>query len=208
MSLLHQDDPNATDDAARGEELTKGSSHLIIAGVVAAIAVSLALGAYFVLGHKPPAVTGEVLSVWVHPHHTETSGIDANGDKAAVETYDQVLVFYKLRLHNQSKQPLFLHEILTNVTGQDGSIDSSTATTASQYQRIFMAYPDLAQWRATALKTTDLELAPGETVDGTFVSSFKMTKEHWNARKTLDYTANFRYQKPVKFAPAAAVVDR
>jgi|GEM_PF-658160 len=208
MSLLQQDGLKAQDDAALGEDLTRGTGHRWIAAVVATVLVTVAIAAYVKVGEKPPVATGEVVDVWAHAMHTVTPAFDANGSEQSQSSFDQVLVFTHVRLHNQSKQPLFLHEILTNVTGQDGSIDSSTATTASQYQRIFMAYPDLAQWRATALKTTDLELAPGETVDGTFVSSFKMTKEHWNARKTLDYTANFRYQKPVKFAPAAAVVDR
>lgn len=208
MSLLQQDGVKAQDDAARGEELTRGSSHLVIAAIVATVLVTIAIAAYVIAGEKPPVATAEVLEVWAHPMHTVTPGFDANGSAVAQTSFDQVLVFTRVRLHNQSKQPLFLHEILTNITQPDGSTDSSTATTASQYERVFMAYPDLAQWHTPALQTTDLELGPEQTVEGTFVSSFKMAKENWDARKALDYTINFRYQKPVKFAPKAAVTDR
>lgn len=208
MSLLQQDGLKAQDEAARGESLTRGTSHVVVAAIVATLLVTVAIVLYVVMGEKPPVATGEVLDVWAHSMHTVTPAFDANGDARSQTSFDQVLVFTHVRLHNQSQQPLFLHEILTNVTGQDGSIDSSTATTASQYERVFMAYKDLAQWQAPALNTTDLELAPGQTVEGTFVSSFRMAREQWDARKALDYTVNFRYQKPVKFAPKGPVIDR
>jgi hypothetical protein len=46
MSLLQQDSPEL-DDAAKGEELTKGSSHPVAAGIFAAVLVSLAIAGYF-----------------------------------------------------------------------------------------------------------------------------------------------------------------
>ena len=98
------------DDAARGEELTKGTQprgvgrhcrhrrgehrhrHLCDCRTEAALA------------------TGEVLAVWAHPQHTETSGFDASGAPMPQQSVDQVMVFTKVRLHNQSKDPLFLHQ--------------------------------------------------------------------------------------------------
>jgi hypothetical protein len=208
MSLLQQDAVKAQDDAAQGEDLTRGTGHRVIALIVATVLVTVAIALYAIMDEKPPVATAEVLEVWAHPMHAVTPAFDANGDAMSQSSFDQVLVFTRVRLHNQSKQPLFLREILTNITHPDGSIDSSTATTASQYERVFLAYPNLAQWQASALKTTDLDLEPGQTVEGTFVSSFRMAKETWDARKALDYTAHFRYQKAVKFAPTAAVTDR
>lgn len=208
MSLLQQDAVKAQDDAARGEELTRGTGHRLVGAIIATLLVSAAIAAYIRVGEKPPVATAEVLESWAHPMHTVTPGVDANGEEQAQTSYDQVLVFTRVRLHNQSRQPLFLHEILTNITHPDGSIDSSTATTATQYDRIFLAYPEMEKWHTPALKTTDLELAPDQTLEGTFVSSFKLAKETWDARKALDYTLEFRYQKPVKFAPTGTVEDR
>ena len=56
--------------------------------------------------------------------------------------FDQVLVFTHVRLHNQSKQPIFLHQIVANATLADG-IHSSYAATPTDFERIFKAYPQL-----------------------------------------------------------------
>ena len=140
MSLLHQDTPDEIDDAARGEELTKGTSHVVVAAVIATLLVSAAIAIYFIAGQKPPVATGDIIAVWAHPHHAETSGLDANGASMAKESFDQVLVFTQVRLHNQSNTPLFLVSILTNATLDDG-IHSSYAASEVDYNRVFLAYP-------------------------------------------------------------------
>ena len=110
MSLLQQE----SRDLAGGESYTKGTSHVIVATVVATALVSIAVAVYLFLGEKPPAATGEILDVWSHPMHTESSGWDANGAAIPKEEIDQVLLFTHVRLHNQSKQPIFLHQIVAN----------------------------------------------------------------------------------------------
>jgi hypothetical protein len=205
MSLLHQE--SSLDDAAKGESLTKGTSHIVIASIAAAVVVSIAIAIYVIAGEKPPVATGEVLEIWAHPMHSVTPAFDANGSGVSQESFDQVLVFTRVRLHDQSKQPLFLHQIMTNVTLADGSVDSSFAATASQYERIFLAYPNMAQWHSSPL-STELTLEPGQTVEGTFVSSFRMAKDQWDARKALDFTFAFRYQPEVKVAATQPVTDR
>ena len=131
MSLLHQEEK---DDAARGEEYTKGTSHVILATVVAAVLVSIAVAAYIFVGEKPPAATGEILEMWAHPMHTVSSGWDANGAAIPKEEIDQVLLFTHVRLRNQSKQPIFLHQIVSNATLADG-IHSSYAATPTDFER-------------------------------------------------------------------------
>ena len=108
------------DDAARGEAYTKGSSHVVIATIAAAILVSLAIAAYVILEQKPAPATGEIEQVWIHPQHTETSGFDANGAPMPKESYDQIYVFALVKLHNQSKGPLFLRNAMVNTTLADG----------------------------------------------------------------------------------------
>jgi hypothetical protein len=205
MSLLQHDNAEL-DDAARGEEFTKGTSHVAIATVVATIVVSLAIAAYVIGGQKPPVVTGEILSITAHPMHTETSGYDANGAPVPRETFDQVYVFTQVRLHNQTGGPLFLLNMLTNATLPDG-IHSSYAASASDYERIFLAYPGLPVPHDKALPP-DTTIAAGQTVEGTVVSAFKLTKEQWDARKDLSFTFAFRYQPSLVLAPHLAVIDR
>src|SRR5579862_9561865 len=103
MSLLNQETRQELDDAARGEEFTKGTSHILWASLAAAVVVTIAIAIYVISGQKPPVATGEVLEIWAHPMHTVTPGFDASGSPMSQETFDQVLVFTKVRLHNQSK---------------------------------------------------------------------------------------------------------
>jgi hypothetical protein len=202
MSLLQQD----SKDQAPGEAYTRGTSHVVIATVIATVLVSIAIAVYIFMGEKPPASTGEIIDVWAHPMHTETSGWDANGAAIPKEEIDQVLLFTHVRLHNQSKQAIFLHQIVANATLNDG-IHSSYAATPTDYERIFKAYPQLAQWHATPM-SPDLTLQPGETKEGTFVCSYRVTKADWEARKSLDYSFNFQYLAALTLSPKGAVTER
>jgi hypothetical protein len=206
MSLLRQQSQEELDDAARGEAFTKGSSHVVVASIIAAVLVSVAIAVYMIAGEKPVAVTGEVVQVWAHPLHTETSGIDANGAPMAKEHFDQVLVFTRVKLHNQSQQPLFLHEVLSNAKlGEE--IHSSYAAIVDDYERLFQLYPELAPLHGSALppRTT---IEPGQTVEGTFVSAFRLTKEQWDARKDLNFSFAFQYQPKLVLAPHSAVTEQ
>lgn len=201
MSLLQQESRQSA-----GESYTKGTSHVIIATVVAVVLVSIAMTMYVITGEKPPAATGDILELWAHPMHTETSGWDASGAAIPKEEIDQVLLFTHVRLHNQSKQPIFLHQIVANVTLADG-IHSSYAAMPSDYERIFKAYPTLMEWHATPI-SPDLTLQPGDTKEGTFVCSFRMTKADWEARKALDFTFNFQYLPSLTLESKGTVTER
>ena len=203
MSLLHQEQK---DDAARGEELTKGTSHVIIASIVAVVVVSAAIAFYMVAGQKPPVASGQVLGVWIHPQHTETSGLDSNGAPMQREVFDQVMVFAQVRLRNQSAAPLQLWNIATNATFPDG-IHSSYAATASDYDRIFLAYPGLAVPHGKALPLQTI-IEPGQTIEGTFVSAFRMTKQQWDTHKELTFTFAFHYQPNLVLTPKAPAIEQ
>ncbi len=206
MSLLHQDSPEEIDDAALGEELTKGTSHVVWATIAAFVLVTILIAIYVITGQKPPAAIGEVEQVWVHPLHTETSGFDASGAPMPKESFDQVLVFARLKVHNQSNQPLFLHQVLTNAKLDDG-IHSSYAAMKADYERIFIAYPELAALHGPALSPTST-IDPGQTVEGNIVSAFRLTRQQWDARKDLNFTLAFQYQPELVLAPHAGVTEQ
>jgi hypothetical protein len=205
MSLLQQDSPEL-DDAARGEEFTKGSSHVVWASVVAAVVVTAAIALYVIHGEKPPAATGEIEQIWAHPQHTETSGLDAAGAAMAKDAFDQVYVFALVKLHNQSDKPLFLHSITTNATFDDG-IHSSYAATAADYDRVYIAYPNMPVPHGKPLAPQST-VNPGQTVEGIVVSAFRMDKQTWDARKALDFTFGIQYQPNLTIAPHVPVIDR
>lgn len=205
MSLLQQNSQEL-DDAARGEELTKGSSHAVLASMIAVVVVSIAIFLYMKLGEKPDPAAGVVSNVVAHTMHRETAGLDANGAPMAQDVFDQVLVFAHVKLHNQTKQPLFLHQIMANVTMADG-IHSSYVATATDYERAFKGYPELAGMHGTPLPT-ETTLEGGQTIEGDILASFRMTKAEWDARKGLDFGFGFRYQPAVKLTPTGPVIDR
>ncbi len=205
MSLLQQN-PTALEDTAPGEELTKGSSHIIWASVIAAIVVTIAIAIYVIAGQKPPASTGEVTRPVAHFMHRETPGFDANGAPMPKQDFDQVLLFTHIKLHNQSKEPLFLRQILANVTLADG-IHSSYAASPTDYERLFAAYKDLAPLHGKSLAIEET-IPPGQWLEGDFVSAFRMTKEDWQSRKAVDYSVSFRYQPELKLTPTVPVTEQ
>jgi hypothetical protein len=205
MSLLQQDSEKL-DDAALGEELTKGTSHLVWASIIAVIVVSAAIAAYVFLGQKPPAASGEIEQVWVHPQHTETSGFDANGVTMAKESFDQIYVFTLVKLHNQGQQPLFVHSIMTNATFEDG-IHTAYAASSVDYDRVFLAYPAMPVPHGAAL-SPQTTIKPGQTVEGTFVTAFRLSKEQWDARKDLNFSFAIQYQSSLKLEAHSPPIDR
>jgi hypothetical protein len=206
MSLLHQNQSEETDDAARGEEFTRGTSHIVWASIVAAVLVSIAIGAVLWSGQKPPVAVGEVDQVRAHIRHVETSGMDANGAPMAKDIYDEVLVFAHVRLRNQSQQPLFLHEIMCNTTLDDG-IHSSYAASPVNYERLFKAYPELATLHGKP-QPAEVTLEPGQSQEGEIVTAFRLTKQQWEAHKDLNFSFAFQYQPKLVLVPKNALIEQ
>jgi hypothetical protein len=200
MSLLQQD------SSGLGESYTKGTSHVWLASVVAAVMVSAVIAIYMIAGEKPPPATGEIVAVWAHPEHTETAGFDAGGASIPKETFDQVMVFAQVRLHNQSKGPLFLSNVLTNATLPDG-IHSSYAAAPSDYDRVFVAYPGIPVPHGKALRL-DTTIEAGQTVEGTVVSAFRLTRQQFDARKDLNLSFTFRYQPSLVLTPRVSITEQ
>ena len=222
MSLLHQESQEEIDGASRGEEFTKGSSQVVRAGVIAAVLVTLVVAIVVLVSHNPPVASGEIVQVWAYPRHGETSGIDANGNTMARESFDQVLLFAHVKLHNQSKVPLILQDVLANVRLADGVPLSVSAGSVAQFQEAFLAFPklDAAYGKPLAHHTV---LDPGQSVDGTAFWVFRLTRQKWDARRDwlpdldhgdpgsksgLNFTFSIQYQQDLVLAPQTAVMEQ
>jgi hypothetical protein len=205
MSLLQQDS-QGQDDAARGEEFTKGSTNVLLPSIIAVVVVGIAIFLYAWLGEKPNPATGEVTNVIAHPMHRETSGIDAAGAAMPKDVFEQVLVFAHVKLHNRTKEPLFLHQIMVNATLDDG-IHTSYVAAPTEYERAFMGYPEIAALHGKPL-AIEQTVDGGQTVEGDILASFRLSKQEWDARKGLDFTFGFRYQPVLKVTPATPPTDQ
>jgi hypothetical protein len=148
---------------------------------------------------KPPVVSGEIVQVWTHPNHVVTSGIDANGESMAKQSFDQVLVFARVKLINQSKNPLVLQDVLANIRQADGIL-SVSAGSAGQYDEVFLAYPELAALHSNPLSPR-ATIEPGQSMEGTAFWIFRMSRQEWEARKDLNFTFRFQYQANLVLAP-------
>ncbi len=205
MSLLQiQDDPVHEHDASsEGEDLAKGSSHIIWATLVAAIIVTAAVWVFWIVIHKPPIAAGEITQMWAHGVHTLSTPIDANGVQYTPENFDQVLVFANLQIRNQSDKPIVLRDVLINATFEDGP-HSSFVAGAIDYQRIFVAYPELNGLHAQPIIRQTV-IQPGQTLAGMVVSSFHVTKEQWTSHKDISITVQFQYHPDLILTPAGPV---
>ena len=96
---------------------------------------------------------------------------------------------------------------MTNATLDDGIHSSYAATgptTTASLSPIRTCRCRTARRSRRLTPTID----PGQTVEGTFVSAFKMTKQQWDARKDLNFTFTFRYQPNLVLAPHVAVTEQ
>ena len=199
---------NDTDDAAHGDDFTKGTSHILKAAIIAGIVVTILIAVYVLVfaSAPPPPSTGQIMNVWAYPIHTKTSGYDANGDAQTVESFDRMLVFAEVKIHNQGKNPLIMHEVLSNVTLSDG-IHSSYAASLTDYQRLFVAYPQLANVVNGSPLNIGATLDPGQTISGIIFSSFAMSEQDFAARKDLNFSFAFKYQPTLVLTPTQPVAS-
>jgi hypothetical protein len=208
MSLLQiQNDPVHEHDASsEGEDLAKGSSYLVWTSLAAFVVVTVGAFLFWMAIHKPPIAVGEVTQVSAHGVHTINTPIDANGVQTAGEVFDQVLVFANLSIRNQSSEPIILRDLLTNATFNDG-IHSSYAATALDFDRIFIAYPDLKGLHGKPL-VRDTVIQPGQTLDGEIISSFHVSKEQWAAHKDLNFTIALKFHPDLVLTYKGPVVEQ
>jgi hypothetical protein len=173
-------------------------------------------------GRKPPVATGEVVEVWAYPQQGETSGLDANGEAMAKDTFKQVLLFAHVKLRNQSKLPLQLQNVLANTRQADGVPLSVSAGSVAQYQEALLAYPELDLPKGQPL-SPHLILKPGESLDGNLFWVFQMSRQQWVERKNwapnpdhddpgsksgLNFTVAIQYQKNLVLLPSSRITER
>jgi hypothetical protein len=208
MSLLQiQNDPVHEHDASsEGEDLAKGSSYLVWTTLAAFVVVTVGCVLFWFAIHRPPIAVGDVTQVWAHGVHTINTPIDANGVQSAGEVFDQVLVFANLHLKNQSAEPIILKDLLTNATFDDG-IHSSYAATALDFDRIFIAYPDLKSLHGTPL-LRDTVIPPGQTLDGEIISSFHVSQAQWAAHKDLNFTIQLKFHPELVLTPKGPITEQ
>jgi len=176
------------------EESTFSRTILILAAAIVIPVVAVA--AYVFFARVPTPYSGQILSVNVYPIHQDLSQPSTvQGVGGQNETYDQVLILADIRIQAISKVPLFLRDMWANVN-LPTETDRATAVSASDFDKVFIAYPELRQFQKPPLKR-DMTLQPGQQAEGMVIFSYQMNKATWDARTGTDISLDFIHQKPL-----------
>jgi hypothetical protein len=172
-----------------------GSSIHPVFAVIAAIVVSVGLiGAYLWATWTGPVHTGEVTSLYAYPIHRELStGSGLGGVNGGPNIIDEVIVIANVQIKSTTKLPLFLNEMYGNLTMANGEVLQSLAASGSDYRKVFVAYPALAQQQKTPVPR-DITMSPGQVLEGQMVFHFPITEAQWNGRKGFDVDLRFIHQ--------------
>jgi hypothetical protein len=206
MSLLHQESLEEIDDAARGEEFTKGTSHVVWAGVVAAVLVTIAVAVYVMPGKSRP---------WPAERSSRCGLIRSTRRDLGARRQRRNHGQGELRpgaglCPRQAAQPeqgaALLEDMLANVKLDDG-IHSVSAGDASQYERVFARLSRDARAR-TARRSRRTPPSTRPDRGGDRLLGFPHDKQQWDARKDLNFTFAFQYQPSLVLAPHTAVIEQ
>jgi hypothetical protein len=108
------------------------------------------------------------------------------------QNYSMVLM--QVTLRNSGDKPLFIKEIKSDITTDQGE-NADDAASAVDYTRYLQAFPDLQSYATEPLKV-ETKIAPGGEVKGSVMVAFPITKDQFYARKDLNVTI-FPYDQKV-----------
>jgi hypothetical protein len=166
--------------------------------VIALIISSLVVFIWIRFGRKTPVATGDIARVAIYPVQARITGGNAGtpGQEGQDEIINQLLVFAHVRLHNPNTAPITLEDDWAVVTLPNGETRRSLGASGSDFDKVFQAYPQLAPLRMDPLRR-DIQIQPGQSVDGLVVFSYPLSREQWDARKSMQVTVSFNGAKDV-----------
>ncbi|HTV04764.1 MAG TPA: hypothetical protein VME86_05305 [Acidobacteriaceae bacterium] len=169
----------------------------------AIIIVAAATAAYVYFARIPTPYAGQILSVNIYPIHqnldqpTSVQGIGGEGD-----VFNEVLVLANVRVNNVAKIPLYLQD-MSLVTSFPGETDTSSAASASDFDKLFIAYPDLAKYKKPPM-LRNITIQPGQKIEGMMVFNYQMDKAKWDTNTGMDIHLSFIHQNPLVLHVSAA----
>lgn len=192
------DNPNSasavSNDSYLEQEPRDPASNALKTVLIALVLVVAAVGAYVYFGEKPPVATGELIHVSAVPIHEESNLPAAAGMPGQTDAFDEVIVMAQVRLHNQAKIPIFLHEMYASLSLPDDVERTSIAANKSDFGRAFVAYPQLLPLKGEPI-LRDITIEPGQTVEGMMLFPFPMTGAQYEQKKALGINVIFMHQK-------------
>lgn len=172
------------------------SYHPWLTILAAVVIVAAATAAYVYFARIPTPYSGRLLSVNIYPIHqdldqpTTTEGVGGAGD-----VFNEILVLADVRVKNVAKIPLYLQD-MSMVADFPGETDTSSAASASDFDKVFVAYPALDKYKKAPL-LRNITLQPGQQVEGLMVFNYQMDKSKWDTNTGTDIHLSFIHQNPL-----------
>lgn len=161
--------------------------------ILLAVAIpALAILAYVRFERKPATATGEIARLAIYPVHTQIHGAfpGAPGMAGQDESYDQMLVLAHVQLHNDNTTPMTVDDDWAMITLPDGETRRSLGASGPDFDKVFLAYPQLAPLRIDPLRR-HTQIPPHQSVDGLLIFSYPLTQQQWDSRKAMAVTISF-----------------
>ncbi len=159
--------------------------------LAAAILAGALVAAWFYFGQRKPFANGDVARITLYPiHNAMSGGNDQQGMAGQNESYDQLIVFAQIHVHNVSTAPLTILELQGDVTMPDATEATSLAASQTDANRLFGAYPQLSPLRTEPLLRNTV-IPPGQTAEGMLVFNYSMNKAQWEQRKKFAVNVTF-----------------
>lgn len=169
------------------------SYRIILIIIVAIVIAAGTVGGYVWVNWVPTPYKGQVLGVNFYPiHHEFTQPTTTEGVGGQAETYDEMLVFADVSVKNVSKSPLYIQDIWA-VVNLPGESDRSDAASVSDFDKVFIAYPDTKSFQKPPLHR-NVTIQPGQQVEGEVVFNYQLPQAKWDTRTGLDISIGFGNQ--------------
>jgi len=145
---------------------------------IALLVVAFVVGVIAYLNRAKPVAQGGIDAVYF----SEPAGM-TNG-----------MALLQVTLRNVGSKTLYIKNIKVNLKTDQELSDAAASPT--DYDRYFMAYPDLKE-HATQPLVVEMKIPSGGEQKGTVLVSFPVTKEQFDARKELSVAIEPYDQKPI-----------
>jgi hypothetical protein len=128
-----------------------------------------------------------VIGIFAFHERAKPQGAGSINLVSAVEVpgQDMLLVAITMTLRNTADKPLWIHTLKAELKTADDKTFEDEAVSAVDLDRYYQAFPALKEGSEPAL-APEAKLAPGSEQRGTIVVSFRVAKQAFDQRKSLD----------------------
>jgi hypothetical protein len=135
-----------------------------------------------------------VLSLEVVPiHNVSGGGVIAGGVSGQPEAFNEIMVFATVALKNTGKVPIHLIDMDAYVYVPGGTIYQNGAASQTNFNRVFLAYPNLKSKEGKPL-LRDTILKPGEQTTGQLIFHYPFTLKQWQSHTKIHLVFTWTHQ--------------